>query len=179
VLPHGRNQAKLVKLVTTLTKEPHGNPAKTPMDAKLVVVGSQITPKEIKLQLPVIIGRGRQATLVLPHPLVSRRHCEIVEHQGFLLVRDLGSLNGTFVDQHRIEQKILPPGGLLTLGTITFRAVYEVAGADSPPIGAAESGISSSSGQDSEGLPDTEDLADLAPDDERSKDIEPFMRESE
>jgi pSer/pThr/pTyr-binding forkhead associated (FHA) protein len=179
VLPHGGDQAKIVWLITTLTKEPHGNPAKTPMDAKLVVVGSQITPKEIKLQLPVIIGRGRQATLVLPHPLVSRRHCEIVEHQGFLLVRDLGSLNGTFVDQHRIEQKILPPGGLLTLGTITFRAVYEVAGADSPPIGAAESGISSSSGQDSEGLPDTEDLADLAPDDERSKDIEPFMRESE
>jgi hypothetical protein len=86
------------------------------MDAKLVVVGSQITPKEIKLRLPVIIGRGRQATLVLPHPLVSRRHCEIVEHEGFLLVRDLGSLNGTFVDQNRIQQEILPPGDFLPWG---------------------------------------------------------------
>jgi pSer/pThr/pTyr-binding forkhead associated (FHA) protein len=150
------------------------------MDAKLVVVGSHITPNEIKLRLPVIIGRGRQATLVLPHPLVSRRHCEIVEHQGFLLVRDLGSLNGTFIDQRRIQDEILPPGGLLTLGTITFRAVYEVAAARRPPISASASDVSSrSNGGDSEGLPDTEDLSDLAPEDERNKEVEAFLRDSD
>jgi pSer/pThr/pTyr-binding forkhead associated (FHA) protein len=151
-----------------------------PMDAKLVVVGSQITPKEIKLRLPVIIGRGRQATLVLPHPLVSRSHCEIVEHDGFLLVRDLGSLNGTFVDQNRIEQEILPPGGLLTLGTITFRAVYEAGRSFNPPAqsGATPSAVRTNSG-DCEGLPDTEDLSKSAPDDHRNSQVQAFVREDE
>lgn len=148
------------------------------MDAKLVVVGSQITPKEIKLRLPVVIGRGRQATLVLPHPLVSRRHCEIVEHQGFLLVRDLGSLNGTFVDQHRIQQEILPPGGLLTLGTITFRAVYEATEANRFPVSDGSTPTAErSASADSEGTPDTEDLSDLAPEREDDGEVKAFLRD--
>lgn len=148
------------------------------MDAKLVVVGSRITPKEIKLRLPAVLGRGRQATLVLPHPLVSRRHCEIVEHQGFLLVRDLGSLNGTFVDQHRIQQEILPPGGLLTLGTITFRAVYEAGNASRSPVSGASRPLSDcTEAADSEGVPDTEDLSDLAPEQEDGGEVKAFLRD--
>ena len=68
------------------------------MDAKLVVVGGDAKAAEIKLRLPTIIGRGRGASLALPHPLVSRQHCEIFEANGQLMVRDLGSLNGTFVN---------------------------------------------------------------------------------
>ncbi len=148
------------------------------MDAKLVVVGSQITPKEIKLRLPVIIGRGRQASLVLPHPLVSRRHCEIVEHNGFLLVRDLGSMNGTFVDQHRIQQEILPPGGLLTLGTITFRAVYEANDAYRPPaLGGSAPPRERPTSEDSDGVPDTEDLSELAAEREEDGEVKAFLRD--
>ncbi len=95
-----------------------------PMDVKLVLVGGEANPAEIRLRLPAILGRGRQATLVLPHPLISRNHCEIAEYDGYLIVKDLGSLNGTFVNQRRIEQALLPPGGLLTLGPLSFRAVY-------------------------------------------------------
>ncbi|MCO6454246.1 MAG: FHA domain-containing protein [Pirellulaceae bacterium] len=95
------------------------------MHAKLVVVGGDAKAAEINLKLPTIIGRGRNASLTLAHPLVSRQHCEIVEHEGRLLVRDLGSLNGTFVGNERITESILAPGELLTVGTVTFRAVYE------------------------------------------------------
>ena len=41
------------------------------------------------------------------------------------MVRDLGSLNGTFVNNERITESALGPGELLTVGTVTFRAVYE------------------------------------------------------
>jgi pSer/pThr/pTyr-binding forkhead associated (FHA) protein len=99
------------------------------MDAKLVVVGGDVKATEVKLKLPAVIGRGREATLTLPHPLVSRKHCEIFESNGYLVVRDMGSLNGTFVNNERITETVLPPGDLLTLGTVTFRAVYE------PPVG--------------------------------------------
>ena len=44
--------------------------------------------------------------------------------RGRLRVRDLGSLNGTFVGSKRIEDAEVPPGELLTVGTVTFRAVY-------------------------------------------------------
>ena len=94
------------------------------MDAKLVVVGGDAKATEVRLKLPAVIGRGREATLTLPHPLVSRRHCEIVESNGNLIVRDMGSLNGTFINNQRITEAPLPPGELLTIGTITFRAVY-------------------------------------------------------
>jgi predicted component of type VI protein secretion system len=96
-----------------------------PLNAKLVVVGGDVKTAEIKLRLPSTIGRGRGATILLPHPLVSRQHCELFEAQGRLMVRDLGSLNGTFINNERINEAPLPTGDLLTVGAVTFRAIYE------------------------------------------------------
>jgi pSer/pThr/pTyr-binding forkhead associated (FHA) protein len=55
------------------------------------------------------------------------------------MVRDLGSLNGTFVRNERIAGDApLPPGELLTVGAVTFRAVYEEESESSaPPQGPA------------------------------------------
>lgn len=103
------------------------------LKAKLVVVGGDVKTTEIKLRLPASIGRGRGTTIMLPHPLVSRQHCELFETDGRLMVRDLGSLNGTFVNNERINEAPLAPGELLTVGTVTFRAVYEQNGA-APPL---------------------------------------------
>src|SRR5262245_54934060 len=99
------------------------------LNAKLVVVGGDVKTTEIKLKLPSTIGRGRGTSIVLPHPLVSRQHCELYEVDGQLMVRDLGSLNGTFVNNQKITESPLAPGELLTVGTVTFRAVY-----DSPAV---------------------------------------------
>lgn len=108
------------------------NRSDLPMDAKLVVVGGEARVTEVQLKLPVTIGRGRSAGLTLPHPLVSRQHCEIYEEEGKLVVNDMGSLNGTFVGDQRIgEPTFLMPGELLTVGTVTFRAVYELSVDDS------------------------------------------------
>jgi len=95
------------------------------LNAKLVVVGGDVKTTEIKLRLPSTIGRGKGTTIVLQHPLVSRQHCELYESDGQLMVRDLGSLNGTFVNNQRITEAPLPAGELLTVGTVTFRAIYE------------------------------------------------------
>ena len=95
------------------------------MEAKLLVVAGDANQTEIELKLTTVIGRSRDADVTIAHPLVSRRHCEIVKGEdGRLQVRDLGSLNGTFVGQTRIEESVLAPGDLLTVGAITFRAVY-------------------------------------------------------
>ena len=93
--------------------------------ARLVVVGGLSKTREIPLRLPAVIGRGRDVTIQVAHPLVSRRHCELYLSDGKLYVRDLGSLNGTFVGSERVEEAPLPSGELLTIGTITFRVLYE------------------------------------------------------
>src|SRR3954464_3916146 len=100
------------------------------LNVKLVVVGGEVKTTELTLKLPSTIGRGRGTAVILPHPLVSRNHCELYEADGKLMIRDLGSLNGTFVNNERITESPLAPGELLTVGTVTFRAVY---GADGKP----------------------------------------------
>jgi len=94
------------------------------MELKLVVVGGESAKPEITVKLPAVVGRGKNTTLTLPYALVSRKHCELEAQDDQVVVRDLGSLNGTFIGNERIEEAVLPPGGLLTVGTVTFRAVY-------------------------------------------------------
>jgi hypothetical protein len=96
-----------------------------PLNVKLVVVGGDVKTTEITLKLPSTIGRGRGMGIVLPHPLVSRQHCELFESDGQLMVKDLGSLNGTFVNNQRVTESPIAPDELLTVGTVTFRAVYD------------------------------------------------------
>lgn len=96
------------------------------MEAKLVVVGGKSKVRQYELVLPAVIGRGRDSDIALGHPLVSRQHCEMFEVNGTLMVRDLGSLNGTFVGEMRITEQAMPvqSGDLVTIGPVTFRAEY-------------------------------------------------------
>src|SRR5262245_32209848 len=93
------------------------------MQAKLVVVEPDTQPGEYPITLPMTIGRGNEATVKLVHALVSRQHCELFADHGKLMVRDLGSLNGTFVGGRRVETAPLNSGELLTVGSVTMRIV--------------------------------------------------------
>jgi hypothetical protein len=98
------------------------------MEAKLAVVAGNTSKSEIRLQLPTTIGRGTGSGLCIAHPMISRRHCELSEQDGLLMLRDLDSLNGTFLGQQRISEAALRPGDRFTVGPITFRAEYEYDG---------------------------------------------------
>jgi pSer/pThr/pTyr-binding forkhead associated (FHA) protein len=93
----------------------------------LVVVDGETKPRRFELQLPAVIGRSRGTDITLGHPLVSRRHCEVFESEGSLMVRDLGSLNGTFVGEARLSEQPMPlePGQKFTVGPVTFQAEYQ------------------------------------------------------
>ena len=107
------------------------------MDAKLVLVEDQDPPRQVRLRkLPMTIGRGREADLTLAHPLVSRQHCEFYEVDGTLCVKDLGSLNGTFVGDVRIDEAALESEDLITVGSATFRLVISEGEENTPPAAA-------------------------------------------
>ncbi len=95
--------------------------------AKLIVVGGDAKRAEVNLKsLPATIGRAKDASITLPHSLVSRHHCEIYEVNDALFVKDLNSLNGTYLNNNKISDPTpLLSGQLLTLGNVTFRAVYD------------------------------------------------------
>ena len=98
------------------------------MNAKLLVVLGTSTKREVALHLPAVLGRSREADITVPHPLISRRHCEISEKDGVLMVRDLASLNGTMIGGQRIESAPLLPDAEFTIGPLTFRVRYEFDG---------------------------------------------------
>lgn len=98
---------------------------RTMVEVKLVVVGGGTEGDEFSATLPTVLGRSREASLPLPHPLVSRLHCEIFSRDERVFVRDLGSTNGTFVGSERVEGEMLVEhGSLLTIGTVTFRVLH-------------------------------------------------------
>jgi EAL domain-containing protein (putative c-di-GMP-specific phosphodiesterase class I) len=73
-------------------------------------------------QLPFQVGRGAGLSLSLPSQVVSSLHAELLEEGGRLMVRDLGSTNGTFVNKIPVhERSPLEDGDILNFATIAFR----------------------------------------------------------
>ncbi|WP_438001517.1 sigma 54-interacting transcriptional regulator [Sorangium sp. So ce185] len=65
---------------------------------------------------PIVVGAGADCDLVLADPRASRRHCEIRLTEQGVLLRDLGSKNGTLIRDVRIREAFLPPGVPATVG---------------------------------------------------------------
>lgn len=70
------------------------------------------------------VGRHSKSDVLLDDVTVSRRHAEFYRRHGVFLVRDLGSLNGTYVNRERVEEVALARGDELQIGK--FRLVFLV-----------------------------------------------------
>ncbi len=68
------------------------------------------------------IGRHPNSDIVLDDITVSRRHAQVVYGEGVYMVRDVGSLNGTYVNQLRVDESRLYHGDELQIGK--FRLVF-------------------------------------------------------
>ena len=67
-------------------------------------------------------GRRPESDIFLDDVTVSRKHAEFVRRDGEFLVRDVGSLNGTYVDRDRIEEAVLKDGDEVQIGK--YRLVF-------------------------------------------------------
>jgi pSer/pThr/pTyr-binding forkhead associated (FHA) protein len=75
----------------------------------------------------VAAGRHPDSDIFLDDVTVSRKHATFVAQDGGYLVRDAGSLNGTYVNRERIDEAPLHQGDEVQIGK--FRLVYYSAGA--------------------------------------------------
>ncbi|MBY0228824.1 MAG: FHA domain-containing protein [Gemmataceae bacterium] len=73
-----------------------------------------------------LIGRDPQCQLRPASPLISKRHCAILQRDGKVYLRDFGSTNGTFVNDEKVEgERELRHDDLLKIGPIEFTVRLE------------------------------------------------------
>ena len=73
--------------------------------------------------LTIVIGRVSDVDLLLLDEKVSRKHAKISTHQGQVLIEDLASRNGTFVNGARIRSVELKEGDQIAIGAATIKLV--------------------------------------------------------
>ncbi|MEI7547762.1 MAG: FHA domain-containing protein [Actinomycetota bacterium] len=94
-----------------------------PATASLVVRNGPQAGAALALDAPLIrLGRTQDCEISLDDITVSRRHAEIVRTATGYIVRDAGSLNGTYVNNTRIDEAPLRQGDELQVGK--FRLVF-------------------------------------------------------
>jgi hypothetical protein len=77
---------------------------------------------------PLTIGRGADADVVVPDPLVSRRHAQLTARGATLFIVDLGSTNGTRVNGASVREAPVGPDDRMELGTTRLEIVVPGAG---------------------------------------------------
>jgi hypothetical protein len=68
----------------------------------------------------IAVGRHPESDIVLDDVTVSRQHCRFDSHQETLQVEDLGSTNGTYVNDARVDTATLNPGDEVMIGRFQF-----------------------------------------------------------
>jgi pSer/pThr/pTyr-binding forkhead associated (FHA) protein len=91
------------------------------------------SPVEIGRDL-TLVGRKEDCDLRLDHKSVSKLHCVIVRTDGLLLLRDLGSTNGTRVNGQRVRRAALLPNDKLTIANFHYRILFGAALMEAPAM---------------------------------------------
>lgn len=99
------------------------------MQVFLKIIGGKNDGREIKISVPeFVIGRGDTAHLKPSSDLVSRRHCSIKVADGKVIVADMGSRNGTFVNGEQLKgEHVAKPGDRIRVGRLQFEMVMDAA----------------------------------------------------
>ena len=85
--------------------------------ACLVVIHGEGLGRRVDIgETPVQVGRARESTLVISHPSVSRRHCEVWREGTTYRLRDCGATNRTRVNDLSVEGAELRDGDHITIG---------------------------------------------------------------
>ena len=89
----------------------------TPKQACLVVIYGDQIGKKFNLDNPsYIIGRSSKCDIQIDQESVSRNHAKVINSGKSVIIRDLGSTNGTYVNDQPIDERVLRDGDLIKIG---------------------------------------------------------------
>ncbi len=97
-----------------------------PATPQLIVVDEGMTPWQAGDALPLrpvtSLGRALSNTIVIPDPGTSAEHALIALREGQWWLEDLGSTNGTFLNETRLNgPALIAPGDLIRIGRVQFK----------------------------------------------------------
>src|SRR4051794_2019984 len=103
--------------------------------AKLVVLSAGMTGRTHELKVDkTTIGRVEDNTFQIAEPSVSSHHCEVLLRGSDIVVKDLNSTNGTFINGEKVTETVLKPGQVLRLGQIEMRLETEAIAAPAKKV---------------------------------------------
>lgn len=106
----------VVTVVSRLSDRPE------PRAACLVVIYGSDLGRKLNLEQPTLtIGRSSKSDLQVDQESVSRAHARILNTGKSIILRDLGSTNGTYVNDELIDEYVLGDGDLIKIGRTIFK----------------------------------------------------------
>lgn len=99
------------------------------MNARFVVVAPESKKGMFTVKLPIVVGRSEEAKFRIQQDRVSRKHCEFFNQDGIVYLRDLGSTNGTFLNDEQVaasEKTPVNSGAVVRVGGLAFRVEYDM-----------------------------------------------------
>ena len=91
------------------------------MDVALVLFKKDGSRKVFPLLSNItVLGRRGDCDLRIPLMAVSRRHCQLNQNEDTVKIRDLGSRNGTYVNDERVDEATVRGGDYLKIGPLVF-----------------------------------------------------------
>lgn len=87
----------------------------------VIVQGKIISILTIPVSASIIIGRGNDVQYQIKSGALSRHHCMISDKRNYVEVRDLGSLNGTYLNKNKISTSQIQVGDEIQIGPVTFK----------------------------------------------------------
>src|SRR5258707_962317 len=94
--------------------------------AKLVVLSAGMNGRTHELNVDkTTIGRVEDNTFQIADPSVSSHHCEVLLRGDDVVIKDLNSTNGSFINGEKFSETVLKPGQTLRLGQIELQLLTE------------------------------------------------------
>lgn len=102
--------------------------------ARLVVLSAGLAGRTHDLKVDkTTIGRVEDNTFQIAEPSVSSHHCEILLRGNDVVIKDLNSTNGTFINGEKVSESVLKPGQMLRLGQVELKLETDGTAAAPPP----------------------------------------------
>jgi diguanylate cyclase (GGDEF)-like protein len=109
-------QKTVVTAISRISEKPVGK------EACVVVIYGMDLGKKYNLDQPqLVIGRSSKCEIQVDQESVSRNHAKIINTGKSILLRDLGSTNGTYVNDELIDEYVLRDGDFIKIGRTIFK----------------------------------------------------------
>jgi two-component system, cell cycle response regulator len=106
----------VVTVISRIADRPAGK------EACLVVIYGLDLGRKYNVDRPsIVLGRSSKADIQLDQESVSRNHCKLINTGKSIVLRDLGSTNGTYVNDELVDEYVLRDGDLIKIGRCIFK----------------------------------------------------------